>query len=1231
MGNEQSSPNPRRGQNKLSKPRTNSSGNALNTGTPNSTPGRDNSQSHDSSRKSRYSLFTNDSHGEYSEDGKEKRPKRMSIFRSKSSQARSRAALDVTPEIMVESAEPDPVETPVRRYSVVNHNSPAQSTPDLSMQRPRYHARASLQHLPISSQQSRLSLVAEQQSPPPEKVEIIRNGSFYNREIDSQVVNPPLSSRTNSDTTLYGPTRRRSLLQHGVVTRKEFGSNDPRKSLPSQVKNIEDLQAYYYDPSRSTSSPLANLAAIGQSIPASSPGQRVQTPNDMDYGHIGVYKLGSLRITNGTASPTPSDGRPATATAEEDYLTMGGRQKESNHRHGLSQRSNTLVPADTTKPAWVVHEESPLRQSQKPEQRSLSISTTRAELDPSLALFDFSTNHVNHSPSRSLEFAKQYMEELPLSPFSFDNSSPSPLTPGFQATSKHTAVEDDLFEAEPDSPRNDLSPSAPHSFDSGYGTSASPVVIRGPREYIPKPLAKADSGYSSIASLKSFKKDAAPAVPAKDLQITPNKEISRLRSSIHSTSSSPISKSPSVTQDFVELPALEVMLPFSMDGPPVPAKIPILKGNLLQAQAPVVPPKILERDVASELKVHKRQQSLPNTSVVAVEQDNFTKTSGNKMQKRPKSVQPAVTAPVYTVQAYRSPSDAFSVPSVPAEFDKKLDQRVSGFPVASFPNTYSTSVGLRKSSSKETLGTIFSVGSAEVRDEVEFARLQGKLPPIPSTIPENPSVVPERKPAPNRRATFQASTNNSLPFWKSFDARKISSRSKSRDAQPISPPKTVEQQAEDYENHVTAFNTVASSLGSSPYDIATTIRPPSSGAALRAKSMTSQFEAEAAERFARSRSVSQESEISTVLSSRRSYDSISTVNAIGPSTPTRNGFRRSSREPPPSAHANKPAWKAASRVPMKPQVFVAPQLQDSYDPESRSSTPASGELRQKKPPVSLNNQRKSLPAIRSSRSKTQLPDLPMSPTRAPPAPPTTIPTGNVETLAEVQDPWAAHQNFWSQRRQSAGEALQTRKSFDNSRSGSRRPSMESQTETKAQYGHAIQRASTTQPTQSYGYDEQSWNVHGSNQYQRQPWTGHSTGSHRNFSPQWVQRQTSASYDHTYESDADHLTNGAADYGYYSQADDGYYAQPEQNSVAHHNLPQQIHSVQNSTNDMLVLDRFSGGLGYNYDPNYGLAGSAGTATSGNPSRAPRKGVEASQLYGVDLSDVPVFLQRVRVEQ
>jgi hypothetical protein len=134
MGNEQSSPNPRRGQNKLSKPRTNSSGNVLNTVVPHDTS-RDNSQFYESSRKSRYSLFTSEGQGEYVEEGKEKRPKRRGLFRSRSSQARNRAELDLDPGITIESVDPNPVEAPVRRYSVVNHSNPTHSVPDLTMQR----------------------------------------------------------------------------------------------------------------------------------------------------------------------------------------------------------------------------------------------------------------------------------------------------------------------------------------------------------------------------------------------------------------------------------------------------------------------------------------------------------------------------------------------------------------------------------------------------------------------------------------------------------------------------------------------------------------------------------------------------------------------------------------------------------------------------------------------------------------------------------------------------------------------------------------------------------------------------------------------------------------------------------------------------------------------------------------------------------------------------------------
>jgi hypothetical protein len=134
MGQEQSTPNSRRGLNKLSKPRTNSFGNVLNTVVPEDSS-RERSRSSDLPRKSRYNLFTSEGHGEHGEHGKGKRPKRRSIFRSRSSQARHRIQLDPPPQTSMDNFEPAPVEAPVRRYSVVNYSTPAHSEPDLAMQR----------------------------------------------------------------------------------------------------------------------------------------------------------------------------------------------------------------------------------------------------------------------------------------------------------------------------------------------------------------------------------------------------------------------------------------------------------------------------------------------------------------------------------------------------------------------------------------------------------------------------------------------------------------------------------------------------------------------------------------------------------------------------------------------------------------------------------------------------------------------------------------------------------------------------------------------------------------------------------------------------------------------------------------------------------------------------------------------------------------------------------------
>ncbi|TVY81337.1 hypothetical protein LSUE1_G004240, partial [Lachnellula suecica] len=1133
MGQEQSAPSPRR-QNKLSKPRTNSSGNLISK-IP-GTPSRQNSQSNNnaSPTKSRNNLLlSNDAGiGEAGEKKEEKQRKRMSLFRSKSSQAKSVIPPEFDTTVQTNFVDPSPVELPVRRHSRTNSVTFEEQATEVYQSRPTNRSRMSLQHFPYQQHHARLSLVSEARSQEPEK-EVGSNPLSRFEEEDPQNPLP----RTNSESALYGPIRRRSLLQHGVATRKSlFPQNDSRQSLPSQI-SANNLQNYYHNPAKPASSPLSELAALGR-VGNGSPGPRVDTPTDLEYGHTGVFKLGSLRITNGAASPAPSEGRPLTAGVEEDYLTMGARRNgESNQRHGLGQRSNTYAaPNESVRPPWIARSESPLRQEVAEE--ALTIDTQLPLPDPSFALFDFSSRD---SPTKSLDLAKQYMEDLALSPFSFDDSPPS--SPTLQATSKHMAIEDDLFEPEPISPNPGVLEHAPRSFDSGYGTAETTKVVQGPRELAIKPLAKADSGYSSNISLRSFKKDFAPTVPAKEAPPTPPKEtFSRVPSSTYSVASQTASRVPSSTYS-VSSQASEITLRARRSLPALPTEEYIPPPPM--REAPAVPPKHSDRSPGnvSDYRTisqtspphnwgapnrpssanhhkHAHQHSLPTipraireTPVLREKASNSdesvspnsSKWRSSKVQKqRPHSVQPT---PVYTVQAMRTPSETFSIPPVPVDVSRKLEERVDGFPVTSFPNTIAGTTGLRRNASKETLGTIFSVGSAEVRDELNFARLQSALPPVPvhASIPEYAPRSPEQKPDFNRRNTYQPASSTQTPPRKPL----LRPWSMSREQSPA-PRQSMEQQQDDYETHVTSLDAVSSSLGSSPYDAAiATMRPQSSDANARAKSVTSQFEAEASARFQqRARNVSG---TSSILQNKKSYESMAGGNPFASGANTASHSRKSSREYPPQAHSKISSKRSFTFVPAAPQTPPRHlQNQMSEQDSSRVSVLLRESTRKSSPPVSMQTQRKSLPAPRAS-------SVAAAPERAAPQPPAPSPTG--------QASWAKPANFWAERRKSAGEALRT--SMEMSRPGSARPSVE--------YQRPVQNL------RAYGSFDQ---------VQRDGWEAEHA-------------KMQQGYDHTFGAPhfSEQVWDGNKENEYYDQED----------SQLEDFTPPRNHARTNSTEGMLVLD------------------------------------------------------------
>ena len=1146
------------------------------------------------------------------------------------------------------------------------------------------------------------------------------------------------------------------------------------QSLPPQPRNVEEFRNYYYNPTKPTSSPLDQLAALAPP-PEFLPGPRVETPTEMDYGHIGAFKLGSLRIMNGAASPAPSIEpslrRAGTMGPEEDYIMAGEarRSTERGHRPRASQRSNTIsVPQDNKKVPWVVRAESPLRQDiaemgegrprtpireiqldlgeeRSPSPAKYVFNPLSIDIpDPSFALFDFNATETlfrsTESPTKALELAHEYQQDLALSPFSFDNSPPA--SPTLQVMSKHMAVEDDLFAPEPVTPV--LSDRFPRSFDSGYEGGPPARVVKGPRDITPKPLAKADSGYSSNVSLRSFKKDSAPVAVEKPPP-TPPKDTVRVASSTYSEEwSSRVSSSTyTVTSTGSEstlraqrslpaLPAEEVPEQPFRQPPPVPTKetrsrevppLPIAQKPDLtypSALSPhlVVPSREARRQ-STPANPRARQES-PASDISSTS----SRWTGKKLNKRPQSIHPE---PVYTVQAFRSPSEQLRIPAPSVEARRKLEERVDQFPVASIPNTYVDQLGLRRSSSKETLGTIFSVGSAEVREEVSFARLQSSLPAVPTqpTIPEDPTTNLFHKGAFSAREMYQRPYDNALPHLpenrkdlpiSSLVARSEFNRRNTYQAPlPALPPaeewtrKSLQPAARErsqsrtrtqaeFETEITSFNGVSSSLGRSPYDAALSApRKSVSSKEERAKSLTAQFEVDSVQRLAMQRSVSSESS-GTVIRSRKSYDSITNGN---PYLEQENRSERI-RGRPPQAHAKFNAMKRQSspalissfstgrREPSPANSHFGEQVdgwtQDG-DEERRYSTLSSlSKKTRSPPPVSMTTQRKVTPTPLGAHNiipPSRTPPMPVqAPNRTAPQAPQ-VPA-HFSAPKQVQDSargpeWSQPANFWAERRKSAGEALkvQTRKSMEMGRPEAKpelrsrksmdaytyrqlqasqqaskpdlraRKSLDAQTYRESMNGNGNAAGDSARPTlkpsgyrsfdtsQGQSNGRKGWNVgvgyenFTHNPYAQPSWVDGAVRKNASYQslPQAQSQSQDQEYDHTYGSSSHHnKENFNAQHEYYDQASPQFQSH-SQEQVNH--LPETIHQRKTSTSEMLVLDRFAGGLDYGYEAGQGLGGSAGMRNTGKMAGGRRKGGPVSEKFGLDFSDVPVILQRVPV--
>ena len=555
--------------------------------------------------------------------------------------------------------------------------------------------------------------------------------------------------RAKSEVSLYTPMRRKSLLTPGLATR----TPTPVAPLPPKPKprTRHSLPA---TPARQGSLEPINAAAAAPFTPpllvddpASIP--RALTPSDLDYKQTGAFKLGTLRITNGSPVRSPAVGH----ADEEEEKVQGspeklgrtqsdyfGAQGPANHLHVQS-----VGFSYTTQHALEFEERINIPSS------PVSLASRRNTDIPTIQLRPAGEPQGAQSP------ASNYLAGGASSPRSQPQREPSPRSPQLQVTSKHTAMEDELFEAEADMSsefpsaavevevldvRVDLSAKSLSSHpsmsskrsnstgvsraDSGIG-AASPSpgsVVEKPATAAPRPLAKADSGYSSNVSLRSFSSRRR------------NRDRDARRSGEAARPKTPPDWPPMLSES-----ARPARTPSdrSRDGPA--SSVPVVEKEYCQSPDDISNSQSSRRNLRLLSSLTRRSRS-------SVAEGNNARHGEDKTGPPQQSPATATPAPVSTLSidiatkqkriqrllsgargsfgvrtAPTHPSSAATValsgqtatattssgiPPVPRDAQSKLRSRRSG----SLPKLMRTDM-LKTERSRDTLGTIFSVGSAE--------------------------------------------------------------------------------------------------------------------------------------------------------------------------------------------------------------------------------------------------------------------------------------------------------------------------------------------------------------------------------------------------------------------------------------------------------------------------------------------------------------------------------------
>ncbi|KAI0850017.1 hypothetical protein F5Y00DRAFT_48184 [Daldinia vernicosa] len=563
---------------------------------------------------------------------------------------------------------------------------------------------------------------------------------------------PPSITHNNSDLSLYTPMRRRSFMTPGVATREmPIDSNPPktRYSVPSTPARRESIE----------SMGISTINAPHR-LTDPEPVPRALTPCEAEYTQTGAFKLGTLRITNG--SPARSPARSPVRDVDRDT------KYEDTVR--LAVNGTAEAYSGTVQTAPTNH-----------------IQTQSSEVSVSKVEVQINSNVEGAASTYSISSRK--LPELPgehqASPPVLDDEK---LTiPDIHVTSKHTAIEDKLFDDDDDQDeyssvevldvRLDANakstppckkPTAEERSSKEISRSDSGIASPA-SEYSAAPfLSKADSGYSSSVSLRSFSSKPQAPEQGRTAEVMNDASVKQSRRAEELEATSPTITTANVdtskSSDERSPPPVPMKDPHfvALASPKTPGELspqfqqaPRSLGAPQPTQVPerVLPPRNMWNHPSRNMETYKASLRSPPTS-----SPSRSITTGFR---KPGKLQRFLSGSRVPLTAHNThPVGYARVPAVSRDMHARLQMHSGSRPI-SFRK-----LALRSAASKETLGTILSVGSAELLQDEDLSpkilggqimapdRNQGTPVSIESTVTDNSSMLSKksvrRKPVPAR-------------------------------------------------------------------------------------------------------------------------------------------------------------------------------------------------------------------------------------------------------------------------------------------------------------------------------------------------------------------------------------------------------------------------------------------------------------------------------------------------